>query len=332
MEKSPDAFRTISEVAELLDTPAHVLRFWESRFPQVRPIKRAGGRRYYRPADVALLSGIKRLLHEDGLTIRGVQKILREQGVSHVAGLIDNEPAEEEDDLTLEADVILDGIVSAVPEPASVLPFRSPMRAVPTPTDVEPVREEAVAPQQTPSQSDPAAAASTSSPDAKPAAFVKHTAVRVPPDQGKLFAEEDPRRDAVPQLATPSTTEVAASQTEAASERGDTATPPFTPDHEPEAVAEPIALPEDDAELAHPTAAESEDTRQADAATAQSEPVAPKPTPSAPAEEEPFWLASDLRALRPSRLAQKRAEILPLALRLQALRDRVADLGRVPRR
>lgn len=89
MEKSPEAFRTISEVAEALETPAHVLRFWESRFPQIRPVKRAGGRRYYRPSDVALLAGIKRLLHDDGLTIRGVQKILREQGVRHVAALMD---------------------------------------------------------------------------------------------------------------------------------------------------------------------------------------------------------------------------------------------------
>lgn len=87
MEKSPEAFRTISEVAEFLDTPAHVLRFWESRFPQIRPVKRAGGRRYYRPGDVALLSGIKRLLHDEGMTIRGVQKILREHGIRHVAGL-----------------------------------------------------------------------------------------------------------------------------------------------------------------------------------------------------------------------------------------------------
>ncbi|WP_241427545.1 MerR family transcriptional regulator [Fertoeibacter niger] len=89
MEKSAEAFRTISEVAEFLETPAHVLRFWESRFPQIRPVKRAGGRRYYRPADVALLSGIRRLLHDEGMTIRGVQKILREQGVRHVAGLHD---------------------------------------------------------------------------------------------------------------------------------------------------------------------------------------------------------------------------------------------------
>lgn len=90
MDKSPDAFRTISEVAESLDTPAHVLRFWESRFPQIKPVKRAGGRRYYRPTDIALLTGIKRLLHDEGLTIRGVQKILRDQGVRHVAGLTDD--------------------------------------------------------------------------------------------------------------------------------------------------------------------------------------------------------------------------------------------------
>ncbi len=87
MEKSAEAFRTISEVSELLQTPAHVLRFWESRFSQVKPVKRAGGRRYYRPADLALLGGIKRLLHDDGMTIRGVQKVLREHGVRHVAAL-----------------------------------------------------------------------------------------------------------------------------------------------------------------------------------------------------------------------------------------------------
>lgn len=86
-EKSPDAFRTISEVADWLGTPAHVLRFWESRFPQIKPVKRAGGRRYYRPADMALLGGIKKLLHDDGMTIRGVQKLLREGGVRRVADL-----------------------------------------------------------------------------------------------------------------------------------------------------------------------------------------------------------------------------------------------------
>lgn len=87
MPKSPDAFRTISEVAEWLEIQAHVLRFWESKFTQVKPIKRAGGRRYYRPNDMLLLGGIKRLLHEDGLTIKGVQKVLREEGMGHVAAL-----------------------------------------------------------------------------------------------------------------------------------------------------------------------------------------------------------------------------------------------------
>ena len=85
MDKSPDAFRTISEVADWLGVQAHVLRFWESKFTQVKPVKRAGGRRYYRPADMMLLGGIKKLLHEDGMTIKGVQKILREQGIPHVS-------------------------------------------------------------------------------------------------------------------------------------------------------------------------------------------------------------------------------------------------------
>jgi DNA-binding transcriptional MerR regulator len=80
MEKSPQAFRTISEVSEAINVPAHVLRFWESRFNQVRPVKRGGGRRYYRPEDVDLLRVIRELLYTEGLTIRGVQKLLKESG------------------------------------------------------------------------------------------------------------------------------------------------------------------------------------------------------------------------------------------------------------
>jgi DNA-binding transcriptional MerR regulator len=87
MTKSPEAFRTISEVADTLDVPPHVLRFWETRFAQVKPVKRGGGRRYYRPEDVRLLRGIRGLLYEEGMTIKGVQKILRERGVRHVIGL-----------------------------------------------------------------------------------------------------------------------------------------------------------------------------------------------------------------------------------------------------
>ena len=87
MEKAPDAFRTISEVAEDLDIPAHVLRFWETRFVQIKPMKRSGGRRYYRPDDVELLRGIRRLLYGEGYTIRGVQRILREHGIKAVQNL-----------------------------------------------------------------------------------------------------------------------------------------------------------------------------------------------------------------------------------------------------
>ena len=82
--KAPDAFRTISEVADELDLPQHVLRFWETRFRDIKPMKRGGGRRYYRPDDVELLRGIRHLLYGEGYTIRGVQRILREQGAKFV--------------------------------------------------------------------------------------------------------------------------------------------------------------------------------------------------------------------------------------------------------
>ncbi len=86
-DKAPEAFRTISEVAEELDVPQHVLRFWETRFSQIRPMKRGGGRRYYRPSDVDLLKGIRTLLYGEGYTIRGAQKILKDNGISHVVGI-----------------------------------------------------------------------------------------------------------------------------------------------------------------------------------------------------------------------------------------------------
>jgi DNA-binding transcriptional MerR regulator len=84
--KGPEAFRTISEVAEELDLPQHVLRFWETRFHQIKPLKRAGGRRYYRPEDVDLLKGIRLLLYDEGLTIKGVQRLLKDKGGGFVAG------------------------------------------------------------------------------------------------------------------------------------------------------------------------------------------------------------------------------------------------------
>jgi DNA-binding transcriptional MerR regulator len=93
LDKAPDAFRTISEVADDLDIPQHVLRFWETRFVQIKPMKRSGGRRYYRPDDVDLLRGIRRLLYGEGYTIRGVQRILKEHGVKAVQGLVDGSTA-----------------------------------------------------------------------------------------------------------------------------------------------------------------------------------------------------------------------------------------------
>ena len=85
IEKGPEAYRTIREVADAMDLPQHVLRFWETRFPQIRPLKRAGGRRYYRPDDIERLRLIRRLLYDEGYTIKGVQKLFKEQGVQALA-------------------------------------------------------------------------------------------------------------------------------------------------------------------------------------------------------------------------------------------------------
>ena len=93
MDKSPDAFRTISEVATDLDLPQHVLRFWETRFSQIKPMKRTGGRRYYRPDDVELVRAIKGLLYGQGYTIKGVQRLLKENGVRAVAAAARAAPA-----------------------------------------------------------------------------------------------------------------------------------------------------------------------------------------------------------------------------------------------
>ena len=109
MQKSPSAFRTISEVGDVLGVPAHVLRFWESKFTQIKPVKRGGGRRYYRPEDVGLIRGIQHLLHEQGMTIKGAQKILRERGVKSIIAMGRD---------------LLDG-------PAPVAPVEKPVEAAP---------------------------------------------------------------------------------------------------------------------------------------------------------------------------------------------------------
>ena len=87
IKKSPEAFRTISEASEIVSLPSHVLRFWESKFSQIKPIKRAGGRRYYRPKDMLIIGGIKQLLHIEGHTIKGAKQVFREKGLNYVSGL-----------------------------------------------------------------------------------------------------------------------------------------------------------------------------------------------------------------------------------------------------
>lgn len=94
MAKSPNAFRTISEAAEEVGVPQHVLRFWETKFPFVAPVKRAGGRRFYRPQDLSALKGVRRLLHDEGLTIRGVQRLHKEHGLKRITGQAADEPAD----------------------------------------------------------------------------------------------------------------------------------------------------------------------------------------------------------------------------------------------
>jgi DNA-binding transcriptional MerR regulator len=108
VDKSPDAFRTISEAAEELDLPQHVLRFWETRFSVIKPLKRGGGRRYYRPEDVMLLRGIRHLLYEQGFTIKGVQRILKDQGQRYVIAVGEGRPLEDILPLIEEAEAVAD--------------------------------------------------------------------------------------------------------------------------------------------------------------------------------------------------------------------------------
>jgi DNA-binding transcriptional MerR regulator len=92
LTKGPDAFRTISEAADALGVPQHVLRFWETKFSFIRPMKRAGGRRFYRPQDILVLRGVQRLLHDEGYTIKGVQKLHRDQGLRRLIELSADTP------------------------------------------------------------------------------------------------------------------------------------------------------------------------------------------------------------------------------------------------
>jgi DNA-binding transcriptional MerR regulator len=140
LNKAPEAFRTISEVADGLDVPQHVLRFWETRFTQIKPMKRGGGRRYYRPNDVDLLNGIRQLLYGEGYTIRGVQRILRDHGVAHVTAIGRGEIRPEPEGLPV-GEPATDGkpkSAEAAPAPVPPIPVPQPAKAENDPPPAEP--------------------------------------------------------------------------------------------------------------------------------------------------------------------------------------------------
>lgn len=142
MDKAPEAFRTISEVADELEVPKHVLRFWEAKFAHLKPMKRGGGRRYYRPEDVQLLRGIRFLLYNDGYTIRGVQKILREHGPRFVMDYRRMADDDEQDEAMAAPREIPDIAAEAAQSGASLIRERGVGRAKPDPQKLGVVLDE----------------------------------------------------------------------------------------------------------------------------------------------------------------------------------------------
>lgn len=136
MSKGPNAFRTISEAAEEVGVPQHVLRFWETKFTFIRPMKRAGGRRFYRPQDVAVLKGVRRLLHDEGLTIRGVQRLHRQHGLRRISGL--------DEDMEAPSAAVESPAVEASPVSASTGQRRARLEAVLAEIELARARLEAV--------------------------------------------------------------------------------------------------------------------------------------------------------------------------------------------
>ena len=289
MNKSPDAFRTISEVADWLGVQPHVLRFWESKFTQVKPVKRAGGRRYYRPADMQLLGGIRKLLHEDGLTIKGAQKILREEGMAHVASLSQPLEVDEAETITAEA-------APATPEPAEDTHIVSPFDGA----DVEP----ASAPEPSLAQDMPMASEAAAAPEVSPAPDAPTSDAASLPSF--LTGAAEPMETQYAPEDTPEAAETAADEAPMAVD---------VPPEEPHAPAEPASLfsafePEPPSAAAVPEI-DPEPISQTPAPEAGVGMSAPEadPTPSA---EEPSNLPSFLVNLQ-EEAAEKAAELVPEA-------------------
>lgn len=341
MAKSRDAFRTISEVAEWLGIQAHVLRFWESKFTQVKPVKRAGGRRYYRPADMLLLGGIKKLLYEDGLTIKGVQKILREEGMSHVSDMSD--PL---DELTLSEMGGMSSEMSGTSKMQDMTPIEVP-EAEPEPRGVvlsfdtatnEPKAKETPQPTEMKPEPAPEPQKAEAPPAAEPTAEADTTPAAEQPAQAEIPAEIDPPEaeptaDALPSQEVEQPAEAAPNPASEVTEE-----PKTEPDPEtslPSFLKRPLDVePETDAEAETALAPEKPDAGETPGSTVSPvEEIAPKPeaapkpriipmpalTPEAEIDAAPAVLTSAYltRALD----AKAAADIAPLLTRLAAHRD-----------
>ncbi|GAW35640.1 merR family regulatory protein [Roseovarius sp. A-2] len=236
MAKSADAFRTISEVAEWLEVPAHVLRFWESKFTQIKPVKRAGGRRYYRPSDMRLLGGIKALLHDEGMTIKGVQKLLREEGVRHVAAL-----SQYLDDGS--EDKTLDMATPDPAAPAQVLAFERPG---PRPEAESAAPEDMTGDDAEDTPTPTASADTDEGPDARPFETIG----------ARPASESDPEAEAEPEVDTATPVETAPEPDLTSPPENDTHPdpPPVPEDTPPDNIfADDIAdRPQADSEQEHP--------------------------------------------------------------------------------
>ncbi|PTW47052.1 MerR family transcriptional regulator [Rhodovulum kholense] len=318
-DKSPEAFRTISEVSTWLDTPAHVLRFWESRFTQVKPVKRAGGRRYYRPADMLLLGGIKKLLHEDGMTIRGVQKILREDGVKHVAAL--SQPLDDEETVDIagafsdtdEPDTEAPMALDAQAEVAEVLPMRRRPPPEPDEAILPGLELRRPAPTPAPAPAPAPVPAPTAAPAGRPAP---------PPD---IADAPWPRQD-------PDSAAEDLAESDAWASPPPMAEPLPQPTRDPEPAVEPDHAPEPEAPI---DLAPAESDWPADAADTPEPAPEPEPEPDPepqplgtdlpvadPEDDDPAYAASGLPA---------RSQLLQPGLRRHLAADPEAARGAVDR-
>ena len=243
VNKSADAFRTISEVAEWLGVQTHVLRFWESKFSQVKPVKRAGGRRYYRPADMLLLGGIRKLLHEDGMTIKGVQKILREEGMAHVADM--SPPLDEVTAAQVDGDLVAgDGAVEAEMAPAveDVAETDVVVELTRQEPEPEPEPEAIPEPEEVAASTEPEVAA----PETEAAPEPEPEAVTEPVHDAEPDAPSDPEPDAVGEMpAAPQTDDLFAAAPEDAPMLDAAQADDSSAEPEPEATAAPAPVEEE---------------------------------------------------------------------------------------